>query len=45
MFDPSAAARQKAATSPESVRDVARLVRDGTADVTAIADELRGWCL
>ncbi|MFI2259479.1 fic family toxin-antitoxin system, toxin component [Streptomyces tubercidicus] len=33
----------KIATSPEQVRDLARLVRDGTADVRAIADELRTW--
>ncbi|MCF3142223.1 fic family toxin-antitoxin system, toxin component [Streptomyces platensis] len=33
----------KIATSPEQVRDLARLVKDGTADVQAIADELRTW--
>ncbi|MEU8781303.1 fic family toxin-antitoxin system, toxin component [Streptomyces sp. NPDC048637] len=33
----------KIATSPEQVRDLARLVKDGTADVRAIADELRTW--
>ncbi|MCX4638720.1 fic family toxin-antitoxin system, toxin component [Streptomyces sp. RPA4-5] len=33
----------KIATSPEQVRDLARLVKDGTADVGAIADELRTW--
>ncbi|MET7938159.1 fic family toxin-antitoxin system, toxin component [Streptomyces sp. NPDC005322] len=33
----------KIATSPERVRDLARLVKDGTADVHAIADELRTW--
>ncbi|MEU8827082.1 fic family toxin-antitoxin system, toxin component [Streptomyces sp. NPDC048636] len=30
-------------TSPERVRDLARLVKEGSADVHAIADELRGW--
>lgn len=30
-------------TTPERVRDLARLVRDGRADVDRIADELRGW--
>lgn len=35
----------KVATSPEQVRDLARLVKDGTADVHDIAHELRGWCL
>ncbi|MFM9371073.1 fic family toxin-antitoxin system, toxin component [Streptomyces sp. Da 82-17] len=34
---------QKVVTSPEQVRDLARLVKDGTADVHAIADELRRW--
>ncbi|MEU8683204.1 fic family toxin-antitoxin system, toxin component [Streptomyces sp. NPDC048611] len=33
----------KVATSPERVRDLARLVKDGRADVRAIADELRAW--
>ncbi|MCP9207735.1 fic family toxin-antitoxin system, toxin component [Streptomyces cucumeris] len=33
----------KITTSPERVRDLARLVRDGRADVRAIADELRRW--
>lgn len=33
----------KVATSPEQIRDLARLVKDGTADVGAIADELRTW--
>ncbi|MGG7569836.1 fic family toxin-antitoxin system, toxin component [Streptomyces sp. BP-8] len=33
----------KIATSPEQVRDLARLVKDGTADVHAIAEELRAW--
>ncbi|MCA1216900.1 fic family toxin-antitoxin system, toxin component [Streptomyces sp. 8L] len=36
---------QKVVTSPEGVRDLAKLVRDGVADVGAIAEELRGWCL
>jgi len=35
----------KIATSPEQIRDLARLVKDGTADVHAIADELRSWCV
>ncbi|KPC60434.1 hypothetical protein [Streptomyces chattanoogensis] len=33
----------KIATSPERVRDLARLVKDGTADVRTIADVLRTW--
>ncbi|MFI0714879.1 fic family toxin-antitoxin system, toxin component [Streptomyces inhibens] len=33
----------KIATSPEQVRDLARLVKEGTTDVHAIADELRTW--
>ncbi|MCQ4079889.1 fic family toxin-antitoxin system, toxin component [Streptomyces sp. RB6PN25] len=33
----------KVVTSPEQVRDLARLVKDGTADVGRIADELRTW--
>ncbi|MFI5804893.1 fic family toxin-antitoxin system, toxin component [Streptomyces sp. NPDC051561] len=33
----------KVSTSPEQVRDLARLVKDGKADVRAIADELRQW--
>ncbi|MDT0548916.1 MULTISPECIES: fic family toxin-antitoxin system, toxin component [Streptomyces] len=33
----------KIATTPERVRDLARLVKDGTADVHAIAAELRTW--
>ncbi|MEU9113547.1 fic family toxin-antitoxin system, toxin component [Streptomyces sp. NPDC048483] len=33
----------KVATSPERVRDLARLIKDGTADVRAVADELRTW--
>lgn len=35
----------KVVTSPEQIRDLARLVKDGTADVHAIADELRTWSL
>jgi hypothetical protein len=35
----------KVATSPEQVRDLARLVKDGTASVHRIADELRSWTL
>ncbi|WP_069817010.1 fic family toxin-antitoxin system, toxin component [Streptomyces sp. TP-A0874] len=35
---------QKVSTSPERVRDLARLVKDGTADLETIADELREWC-
>ncbi|MFG2137661.1 fic family toxin-antitoxin system, toxin component [Streptomyces sp. NPDC048650] len=33
----------KVATSPEQVRDLARLVKEGAADVATIADALRGW--
>ncbi|UQA90985.1 fic family toxin-antitoxin system, toxin component [Streptomyces halobius] len=33
----------KITTSAERVRDLARLVKEGTADVHAIADELRTW--
>ncbi|MDQ0797717.1 fic family toxin-antitoxin system, toxin component [Streptomyces sp. B1I3] len=33
----------KVITSPEQVRDLARLVKEGKADVRAIADELRQW--
>ncbi|MFD3654989.1 fic family toxin-antitoxin system, toxin component [Streptomyces sp. 24-1644] len=33
----------KVITSPEQVRDLARLVTVGKADVRAIADELRQW--
>ncbi|MFD7504389.1 fic family toxin-antitoxin system, toxin component [Streptomyces sp. NPDC001700] len=33
----------KVTTSPERVRDLARLVHDGAVDVHAIADELRSW--
>ncbi|MDF0373677.1 fic family toxin-antitoxin system, toxin component [Streptomyces sp. KA12] len=35
----------KVTTSPEQVRDLARLVKEGKADVRAIADELRRWSL
>ncbi|GGQ51239.1 fic family toxin-antitoxin system, toxin component [Streptomyces althioticus] len=34
----------KVVTSPEQVRDLARLVKTGDADVDAIAAELRRWC-
>ncbi|MEU7034410.1 fic family toxin-antitoxin system, toxin component [Streptomyces sp. NPDC046237] len=33
----------KVVTSPEQVRDLARLVKRGEADVRVIADELRQW--
>ncbi|MFI7102175.1 fic family toxin-antitoxin system, toxin component [Streptomyces sp. NPDC050161] len=33
----------KVTTSPERVRDLARLVKDDTTDLPAIADELRSW--
>ncbi|HEY3478604.1 MAG TPA: fic family toxin-antitoxin system, toxin component [Streptomyces sp.] len=33
----------KVTTSAEQVRDLARLVKDGTASVDRIADELRTW--
>lgn len=33
----------KVVTSPEQVRDLARLVKDGKGDVRIIADELRHW--
>ena len=33
----------KVTTSPERVRDLARLVKQGTTDVQTIADELRTW--
>ncbi len=33
----------KVVTSPEQVRDLARLIKDGTADVERIARELRTW--
>ena len=35
----------KVTVSPERVRDLAKLVKDGTADVRTIADELRTWSL
>jgi prophage maintenance system killer protein len=35
----------RVATSPERVRDLAKLVKDGTADVHTIAEELRSWCV
>ncbi|KNE80951.1 MULTISPECIES: hypothetical protein [Streptomyces] len=35
----------KVSTSPEQVRDLARLVKDGAAGVEAIAEELRSWSL
>ncbi|MCM2514460.1 fic family toxin-antitoxin system, toxin component [Streptomyces griseoincarnatus] len=34
----------KVVTSPEQVRDLARLVKTGDADIDAIAAELRRWC-
>ncbi|MBY8878318.1 fic family toxin-antitoxin system, toxin component [Actinacidiphila acidipaludis] len=33
----------KVTTTPEQVRDLARLVKDGRAGVDRIAEELRGW--
>ncbi|GGV23251.1 hypothetical protein GCM10010260_74490 [Streptomyces filipinensis] len=35
----------KVVTTPEQVRDLARLVKQGTADVDEIARELRRWSL
>ncbi|OIJ84716.1 fic family toxin-antitoxin system, toxin component [Streptomyces monashensis] len=35
----------KVVTSAEQVRDLARLVKDGAADVDAIARELRRWSI
>ncbi|MBM7170734.1 fic family toxin-antitoxin system, toxin component [Streptomyces sp. G44] len=35
----------KVVTSPEQVRDLARLVKDGGASVHAIAERLRQWSL
>lgn len=35
----------KVVISPEQVRDLAKLVKDGTADIRRIAEELRGWSL
>ncbi|PWI42697.1 fic family toxin-antitoxin system, toxin component [Streptomyces sp. ICBB 8177] len=37
------ASGMKVVTSPEQVRDLARLVKGGTANLDRIADELRGW--
>lgn len=34
---------ERVATTPEQIRDLAKLVKDGTADVHTIADELRTW--
>ncbi|SEC48962.1 hypothetical protein SAMN05216532_1541 [Streptomyces sp. 2231.1] len=34
---------EKLATTPEQVRDLARLVKDGAASVDEIARQLRGW--
>ncbi|MGW0911931.1 fic family toxin-antitoxin system, toxin component [Streptomyces sp. NPDC002784] len=34
----------KVVTSPEQVRELARLVKSGAATVQGIADELRQWC-
>jgi prophage maintenance system killer protein len=39
------ASGMKVVTSPEQVRDLARLVKDGGASVEAIADRLREWSL
>lgn len=39
------ASGEKVATTPEQVRDLARLVKDGSASVDDIARELRGWSL
>ncbi|MET8772259.1 fic family toxin-antitoxin system, toxin component [Streptomyces sp. NPDC004658] len=36
---------EKIATTPEQVRDLARLVKDGSAAVDDIARELRGWSI
>ncbi|WP_208609488.1 MULTISPECIES: fic family toxin-antitoxin system, toxin component [Streptomyces] len=35
----------KVVTSPEQVRDLARLVKEGDASVHAIAEQLRKWSL
>lgn len=40
-----AASGEKAAPTPEQVRDLARLVKEGSASVDDIARELRGWSL
>lgn len=37
------AAGLKVATSPEQVRELARMVKDGSAGLDRIAAELRGW--
>jgi prophage maintenance system killer protein len=34
----------KLVTSPEQVRDLARLVKDGSSGLPDIAQQLRGWC-
>jgi hypothetical protein len=34
---------QRVATTPERVRDLARLIKDGSISVQRIADELRAW--
>ncbi|MGW2029342.1 MULTISPECIES: fic family toxin-antitoxin system, toxin component [Streptomyces] len=39
------ASGEKAAPTPEQVRDLARLVKEGSASVDDIARELRGWSL
>lgn len=39
------ASGEKVATTPEQVRELARLVKDGSASVDDIARELRGWSL
>ncbi|MBB1244356.1 fic family toxin-antitoxin system, toxin component [Streptomyces durbertensis] len=39
------AAGEKVATSPEKVRDLARLVKEGRAELADIAAELRTWTL
>ncbi|ALO92339.1 fic family toxin-antitoxin system toxin component [Streptomyces hygroscopicus subsp. limoneus] len=39
------ASGEKVATTPEQVRDLARLVKEGSASVDDIARELRGWSL
>ncbi|MBA0051162.1 fic family toxin-antitoxin system, toxin component [Streptomyces sp. AJS327] len=39
------ASGQKVTTSPEQIRDLARLVKDGGVTVRRIADELRTWTL
>ncbi|QTD97082.1 fic family toxin-antitoxin system, toxin component [Streptomyces cyanogenus] len=39
------ASGEKVATTPQQVRDLARLVKDGAASVDDIARELRGWSI